>query len=73
MPEQQINTISHFDCTALLHHCDPNTSKSSKEHILFEIEIFLNIIDVFTVISDQFNAPLQNKSIKKYLSQTCKS
>ncbi len=34
----------------------------SKEH-LFDKEIFCNIINVFTVTFDQFNASLRNKSI----------
>ncbi len=38
--------------------------ESSKEQHLFEIEIFCNIISVFTVTFDQFNASLLNKSIK---------
>ncbi len=36
--------------------------ESSKEH-LFEIESFCNIINIFTVTFDQFNASLMNKSI----------
>jgi len=34
-----------------------------KQHNLFEIEIIRNIINVFTVTFDQFNASLLNKSI----------
>jgi len=34
-----------------------------KERDLFEIEIFCNIIHIFTVTFDQFNASLLNKSI----------
>ncbi len=37
-------------------------NSNSKEH-LFERENFCNIINVFAVISDQFNASLLNKSI----------
>ncbi len=37
--------------------------ESSEEQHLFEIEIFCNIIIVFTVTFDQFNASLPNKSI----------
>ncbi len=37
--------------------------ESSKEQHLFEIEIFWNIINVFTVTFDQFNASLMIKSI----------
>ncbi len=37
--------------------------ESSKEQHLFEIEIFSNIINVFAVAFDQFNASLMNKSI----------
>ncbi len=37
--------------------------ESSKEQHLFEIEIFSNIINVFAVTFDQFNASLMNKSI----------
>ncbi len=33
---------------------------SSKEQNLFEIEILCNIIDIFTVSFDQFNASLLN-------------
>jgi len=36
---------------------------SSKEQHLFETEIFCNIINVFTVTFDQFNAFLQNEII----------
>ncbi len=36
--------------------------QSSKEQHLFEIEIFCNIINVFTATFDQFNASLLNKS-----------
>ncbi len=35
-----------------------NENKSSKEQHLFEMEIFCNIINVFTDTSDQINAPL---------------
>ncbi len=38
--------------------------ESSKEQLLFEIEIFCNIIHVFTVTFDRFNTSLLNKSIK---------
>ncbi len=38
--------------------------ESLKEEHLCEIEIFCNIINVFTVISDQFKASLLNKSMK---------
>ncbi len=37
-------------------------SQMNRQH-LFEIEIFCNIINVFTVTFDQFNASLMNKSI----------
>ncbi len=37
--------------------------KSSKELHLFEIEIFYNILHVFTVTFDQFNAALMHKNI----------
>ncbi len=37
--------------------------ESSKEQRLFEIEIFCNIINVFTGTFDHFNASLLNKSI----------
>ncbi len=37
--------------------------ESSKEQHLFEIEIFCNIINVFTVTFDQFNTSLMNLSI----------
>ncbi len=40
--------------------------ESSKEQHLFEIEIFCNIINVFTVTFDQFNASLINKSTCLY-------
>ncbi len=39
------------------------SKKSSKEQHLFEIEIFCNIINVFTVTLHQFNAYLLNKYI----------
>jgi len=35
-----------------------------KEQHLFETEIFCNIINVFTVILDQFNASLPKKTFK---------
>ncbi len=37
--------------------------ESSKEQCLFEIEIFCNIINVFTVTFDKFNVSLMNKNI----------
>ncbi len=37
--------------------------KSSKEQHLFEVEIFCDIINVFPVTFNQFNACLMNKSI----------
>jgi len=37
--------------------------ESSEEQHLLEIEIFCNIINVFTVTFDQFNVSLMNKSI----------
>ncbi len=40
---------------------------SSKEQHLFEIEIFCNIINVFTVTFNQFNVSLLNTSIIFYL------
>ncbi len=36
---------------------------SSKEQLLCEIEIFCNIINVFTVTFDQLNAYFMNKSV----------
>ncbi len=39
-----------------------NLKKSSKGQHLFEIEIFYNMIIVFTVIFDPYNASLLNKS-----------
>ncbi len=39
----------------------------SKEQHLFEIEIFCNIINAFTVTFDQFNVSLMNKSIHVFL------
>jgi len=36
-----------------------------KEQHLFETEIFCNIINVFTVILDQFNASLPKKLLKQ--------
>ncbi len=38
---------------------------SLKEWLLFKIEIFCNIINVFTLTFYQFNASLLNKSINK--------
>ncbi len=38
--------------------------ESLKEQHLCEIEIFCNIINVFTIISDQFKASFLNKSMK---------
>ncbi len=38
--------------------------ESSKEQHLFEIEIFCNVINVFTITFDQFNASLLNKTFK---------
>ncbi len=37
--------------------------ESSKEEHLFKIEIFCNIMNVFTVAFDKFNASLLNKNI----------
>ncbi len=45
--------------------------ESWKEQHLFEIEIFSNIINVFTVTFDQFNASLINKSINFRLILDC--
>ncbi len=36
---------------------------SSKEQHLFELKIFCNIINVFTITFDQFNASLLNQSV----------
>ncbi len=45
--------------------------ESSKEQHLLEMEIFCNIINIFTVTFDQFNAALLNKSINfSYWPQT---
>ncbi len=44
--------------------------ESSKEQHLFQIEIFCDIINVFTVTFDQFNASLMNNSIN--FVQICK-
>ncbi len=41
--------------------------ESSKEQHLFGLEIFCNIINVFTATFDQFNASLLNKSIHFFL------
>ncbi len=40
--------------------------ESSKEQHLFEIEIFCNIINIFTITFDQFNMSLMNKSINLF-------
>ncbi len=45
--------------------------KDKKQH-LFEIEIFCNIMNVFTVTLDLFNAALLNKSIQIF-SKLCNS
>ncbi len=37
--------------------------ESKKNQHLFEIEIFCNIVNIFTVTFDKFNAYLMNKSI----------
>ncbi len=42
----------------------------SKEHILFKIETFCNIINAFIVTFDQFNASLLNKNINYFRPQT---
>lgn len=42
-------------------------TESLKEKHLFEMEMFCNIINAFTVTSDQFNASLLNKSIIFFL------
>ncbi len=39
-------------------------TESSKEHTLFEMEIFCNILNVFTIIFYQHNASLLNKIIQ---------
>ncbi len=44
--------------------------KCLKEKHLLEIEIFCNIINVFTVSFDDFNACLLIKSINFFLKQT---
>jgi len=41
--------------------------QSSKQQHLFETEMVYNIINVFTVTFDQFNASLLNKRIKQYM------
>ncbi len=41
-------------------------NRSSKDEYLFETEIFCKIINVFTVMFDQLNASLQNKSINLF-------
>ncbi len=40
--------------------------ESSKEQHLFEVEIFCNIIHVFTVTFDQFNASLLNRNMNVF-------
>ncbi len=62
--------VSEADTRQKLRHCSENQRKkslwwieSSKEQILFENEVFCNIINVFTVTFDQFNASLLNKHI----------
>ncbi len=42
--------------------------ESSKEHHLFKIEIFCDIINVFTVTFDRFNPSLMNKSFFNLLN-----
>ncbi len=42
-------------------------NRKSREHNVFEIEIFCNIIYLCTVTFDQFNLSLLNKRIKKKL------
>jgi len=46
---------------------DSLMNRSLKEQHLFEIEIFCNIINVFTFTFNQFNAPLLNKSINFFV------
>ncbi len=41
-------------------------TESSKEQHLFEVEIFCNIIHVFTVTFDQFNASLLNRNMNVF-------
>uniref|UniRef100_A0A8C1XZA5 Centromere protein M n=1 Tax=Cyprinus carpio TaxID=7962 RepID=A0A8C1XZA5_CYPCA len=43
----------------------------SREQHLFQIEIFRNIINVFTVTFNQFNASLLNKSMKCLTDPRC--
>ncbi len=45
-------------------------NRSSKEQLLFEIEILYDIMNVFTVTFDQFNASLLNKSITSTAAKT---
>ncbi len=44
-----------------------------KQKLLFEVDIFCNILNVFTVTFDQFNASLLNKSLHFFQKQNKKS
>ncbi len=41
-------------------------NRKFKRTALFEIEIFCNIINIFTITFDQFNMSLMNKSINLF-------
>ncbi len=61
--KQSCCTIILWKCWYVLYFRILWWIESSIEQHLFEIEIFPNIINVFTVTFDQFNASLLNKSI----------
>ncbi len=50
-------------------YLDSLTRKLKEQH-LFEMDIFCNIINVFTVTFDKFIVFLQNKSINLFLSSS---
>ncbi len=48
-------------CNLFLWHKAEFSAENSKEQYLFWIEIFCEVVQVFTVTFDQFNASLMNK------------
>ncbi len=56
-----VETVIHFFFTILL------WIKSSKEQLLFEIEIFCRIINIYVVTFNQFNAFLLDKRMNWYV------
>ncbi len=62
------SSVSHSQITLICCFAAQETFIISSNEHLFEIEIFYNIINIFTVNFDQFNTSLLSKSINFLLT-----